>query len=232
MPLRKWADSANHAIEGILHAAKTQRHMRYHLYAAILILIISFTIGISWSEFVILITLSIIVLAIEMLNTAVESITDVLFKEYNEQAKWIKDVAAGAVLITALGAAVIGYIILFEPVKNFFYSGLNIAKHAESDIAVVSLIVVLILVVLAKSFFGRGQPLRGGMPSGHAAVAFSMWVAVIFITESFMPSVLALLMAVLIAQSRVSTGIHKPLEVVLGALLGMAVTFLLFKIFS
>ncbi|MBI4848924.1 MAG: diacylglycerol kinase [Nitrospirae bacterium] len=232
MPLRKWADSANHAIEGILHAAKTQRHMRYHLYAAILILIISFTIGISWSEFVILITLSIIVLAIEMLNTAVESITDVLFKEYNEQAKWIKDVAAGAVLITALGAAVIGYIILFEPVKSFFYNGLNIAKHAESDVAVVSLIVVLILVVLAKSLFGKGQPLRGGMPSGHAAVAFSMWVAVIFITESFMPSILALLMAVLIAQSRVSTGIHKPLEVVLGALLGMAVTFLLFKIFS
>ncbi|RJQ15005.1 MAG: phosphatase PAP2 family protein [Nitrospiraceae bacterium] len=231
MPLRKWIESANHAIEGVLHAAKTERHMRYHFYAAILLFVISFTIGVSWFEFVILITLSIIVLSVEMLNSAVESITDILFKEYDLRAKQIKDMAAGAVLITALGAAIIGYIILYEPLKNFFYSGLRIAKHNGSDVAVVALIVVLILVVLSKSFFGKGQPLRGGMPSGHSAVAFSMWVAVTFISESFMASVLAVLMAVLIAQSRISTGIHRPIEVILGGLLGAIVTFLLFKVF-
>ena len=232
MPLRKWIQSTNHAIEGILHAAKTQRHMRYHFYAAILILIVSFSIGISWSEVVILITLSIIVLSVEMLNSALETITDILFREYDEKAKRIKDMAAGAVLITAMGAAVIGFVILYEPVKDFFYTGLNIAKHAKSDVAIVSLIVVLIMVVLTKSFFGKGQPLRGGMPSGHAAVAFSLWIAVTFISESFMPSLIVLFMAVIIAQSRVSTGAHKPLEVILGALLGIVVTFMLFKIFS
>jgi len=232
MPLRRWIKSTNHAIEGILHAAKTQRHMRYHFYTAILILIVSFSIGISWAEVVILITLSIIVLSVEMLNSALETITDILFREYDEKAKRIKDMAAGAVLITAIGAAVIGFVILFEPVKNFFYNGLNIAKHAKSDVAVVSLIVVLIMVVLTKSFFGKGQPLRGGMPSGHAAIAFSMWVAVTMISESFVPSLLVFIMAVVIAQSRVSTGAHKPLEVVVGALLGITVTFTLFKIFS
>jgi diacylglycerol kinase (ATP) len=232
MPLRKWIKSTNHAIEGILHAAKTQRHMRYHFYAAILILIISFSIGISWSEIVVLITLSIIVLSVEMLNSALETITDILFREYDERAKSIKDMAAGAVLITAAGAAVIGFIILYEPVKNFFYSGLYIAKHAESDVALVALIVVLILVVLTKSFFGKGEPLRGGMPSGHAAVAFSIWVVITFISESFIPSLLVFIMAILIAQGRVSTGVHKPREVLLGALLGIAVTFMLFKIFS
>ena len=232
MPLRRWIKSTNHAIEGILHAAKTQRHMRYHFYTAILILIVSFSIGISWAEVVILITLSIIVLSVEMLNSALETITDILFREYDEKAKRIKDMAAGAVLITAIGAAVIGFVILFEPVKNFFYNGLNIAKHAKSDVAVVSLIVVLIMVVLTKSFFGKGQPLRGGMPSGHAAISFSMWVAVTMISESFVPSLLVFIMAVVIAQSRVSTGAHRPLEVVVGALLGITVTFLLFKIFS
>src|SRR4030065_2526930 len=148
MPLRRWIKISNHAIEGILHAAKTQRHMRYHFYTAILILIVSFSIGISWAEVVILITLSIIVLSVEMLNSALETITDILFREYDEKDKRIKDMAAGAVLKTAIGAAVIGFFILYEPVKNFFYTGLNIAKHAESDVAVVALIVVLILVVL------------------------------------------------------------------------------------
>jgi diacylglycerol kinase (ATP) len=206
--------------------------MRYHFYVAIIVLIVSFSIGINWSEVVILITLSIIVLSVEMLNSALETITDILFKDYDERAKRIKDMAAGSVLITAMGAAVIGFVILYEPVKNFFYSGLIIAKHAKSDVAIVSLIVVLILVVLTKSFSGKGEPLRGGMPSGHAAVSFSMWVAVTMISESFLPSLLVLFMALIIAQSRVSTGAHKPLEVIIGALLGTTVTFTLFKLFS
>ena len=232
MPLRKWLKSTNYAIEGIIHAAKTQRHMRYHLYAAILVLLASLVLGLSWHEFVVLVLLSIVVLSIEMVNTAIETITDVIFKEYDQKAKEIKDMAAGAVLIIALGAAIIGYIILYEPVKKFFYSGLDIAKHTESDIAIVALVVILILVVISKAFFGKGEPLRGGMPSGHAAVAFSIWVAVTFLTESFMPSLLVFLMAIFIAQSRVNIGIHKALEVILGGLLGIIVTFLLFKIFS
>jgi diacylglycerol kinase (ATP) len=232
MPLRKWIQSTNHAIDGIIHAAKTQRHMRYHLYAAIVVLIASFVLGLGWHEFVVLVLLSIVVLSVEMINTAIESITDTIFKEYDETAKQIKDIAAGAVLIIALGAAIIGYIILYEPVKRFFYSGLDIAKHTESDIAIVALVVILILVVITKAFFGRGEPLRGGMPSGHSAVAFSIWIAVTFLTESFMPSLLVFIMATFIAQSRVNVGIHKPLEVILGGLLGITVTFLLFKIFS
>lgn len=231
MPLRKWIQSSNNAIEGILHAAKTQRHIRYHLFAAILLLIIGFVLGIRGTDFVVLITLAIIVISVEMINTAIEIITDVLFKEYDPRAKAIKDIAAGAVLVTALGAALIGYIILHDPVENIFISGLSIAKHAGPDIAVVALIVVLILVVITKAFFGKGEPLRGGMPSGHAAVAFSIWMAVALISESFIPSALVLVMAIIIAQSRVSVGVHKPLEVVLGALLGMTVTFLLFKVF-
>ncbi len=232
MPLRRWIKSANHAIEGILHAARTQRHMRYHLYAAVLLLIVSFVVGVSWTEFVVLITLAIVVISVEMLNTAIETITDILFKEYDQRAKIIKDTAAGAVLITASGAVIIGYVILYEPVKKFFYSGLSVAKHTEADVAVVALVVVLILVVITKAFSGKGEPLRGGLPSGHAAVAFSIWISVTLISESFLPSLLVLIMAVVIAQSRVYVGIHKPVEVILGALLGMIVTFLLFKVFS
>jgi len=232
MPLRRWIKSANHAIEGILHAARTQRHMRYHLCAAMLLLIVSFVVGVSWTEFVVLITLAIVVISVEMLNTAIETITDILFKEYDQRAKIIKDTAAGAVLITASGAVIIGYIILYEPVKKYFNSGLSVAKHTEADVAVVALVVVLILVVITKAFFGKGEPLRGGLPSGHAAVAFSIWMSVTLISESFLPSLLVLIMAIVIAQSRVYVGIHKPVEVILGALLGMTVTFLLFKVFS
>lgn len=231
MPLRKWIESTNHAIEGILHAAKTQRHLRYHFYAAVLILLLSFVLGISQSEFIAITIVVIIVLSVEMLNTAIEATIDIIFKEYDKRAKIIKDIAAGAVLITAIGAAVIGYIILLPSFKNIFYSGLTIAKHSGEDIAIIALVVVLILVIITKTFSGKGLPLRGGMPSGHAAVAFSIWVAVTLLTKAILPSFLILILAILIAQSRVSVRIHKPWEVILGALLGLVVTFSLFKLF-
>lgn len=231
MPLRKLVESANHAIEGILHSAKTQTHLRYHLYTAIFILILSLVLGVSKTEFIAVAIVSIIVLSVEMLNTAVEAIVDHMFKEYDERAKIIKDIAAGAVLLTAIGSAVIGYIIFVPYLKDIFESGLRIAKHSGEDIAIIAFVVVLILVVITKVILGKGAPLRGGMPSGHAAFAFSVWVAVTFLSESFMPSFLILMLALFIAQSRVSVGAHRPWEVVLGALLGSVVTFFLFQLF-
>lgn len=231
MPLRKWLESANYAIEGILHALKTQRHLRYHLCTALLILLLSLILGISQSEFIAITIVVIIVLSVEMLNTAIEAIVDILFKDYNNMAKIIKDIAAGAVLTVSVGAAVVGYIIFLPYFTDVFSSGLKIAKHAGEDVAIIAIVVVLMLVIITKAFFGKGLPLRGGIPSGHAAVAFSIWVAVTFLTEAFLPSFLILILAILIAQSRVGVGAHRPWEVILGALLGSVMTFSLFKLF-
>ena len=231
MPLRKWIESANYAIEGILHAAKTERHLRYHFYAAVLILLLSLILGIPRSEFIAIAIVAIIVLSVEMLNTAIEATVDIIFKEYDNRAKIIKDIAAGAVLTASIGSAVVGYIIFLPYLKNTFENGLKIAKHSGEDVAIISFVVLLILVIITKTFSGKGSPLRGGMPSGHAAVAFSIWAAITFLTEAFLPSFLILILAVLVAQSRVSIGVHKPWEVILGALLGSVVTFSLFKLF-
>ncbi len=232
MPLRKWVKSTNYAIEGILHAVKTQRHLRYHFYAAILALLLSFILGVSKNEFIAISIVVLIVLSAEMLNTAIEATVDILFKEYDKRAKAIKDIAAGAVLITAIGAAVIGYIILMPYFKRVFHGALNIAEQTGEDTAIIALILVLIMVIITKAFFGKGKPLRGGMPSGHAAVAFSVWVAITLISSSAIVSLLVLILAILIAQSRVSVGIHRPWEVILGAMLGSAITISLFKLFS
>lgn len=232
MPLRQWLKSANFAIEGILHAAKTQRHLRYHLYAAAFVLLLSYAVGVSRMEFLTIALAVIAVLLAEMLNTAVEAMVDLLSPEHNETAKTAKDVAAGAVLITAMGSAIIGFIVLYPYVRDLFHEGLSIAKHSREEIAVIAFVLVLIVVVLLKSHFGKGHPLSGGMPSGHAAFAFSLWVAVTYTTESFIASLLSLILALLIAQSRVTTKVHRAREVILGGLIGASLTFLLFQIFT
>ena len=232
MPLRKWIKSANYAIEGILHGAKTQRHLRYHFFSAALVLFLSYLLGVTRVEFVLISLAVIVVIAAEMLNSSVEAIVDILSPEYSEKARVAKDIAAGAVLIAAFGAVVLGYIILFPYLKMLFIDGFAIARHSKEEIALIAVILVLILVIITKSYYGKGHPLSGGMPSGHSALAFSVWVSVTYMTGNFVISVLCFILAVWIAQSRLAVKVHNAWEVILGGLMGAAVTFLLFRLFS
>ncbi|MFZ2198610.1 MAG: diacylglycerol kinase [Thermodesulfovibrionales bacterium] len=232
MPLRKWLKSTNFAIEGILQGAKTQRHLRYHFFTAAFILVLSYVLGITRMEFIMVSLAVILVISAEMLNSAVEAVVDILSPQYSEKARTAKDIAAGAVLITAFGAAVLGYIILFPYLKSFFAEGFIIARHSEEEIALMAFILVMILVIITKSHFGKGHPLQGGMPSGHSALAFSVWVSITYLTTNFIVSMLCLVLAVWIAISRIAIKAHNPWEVILGALMGATVTFLLFRLFS
>jgi diacylglycerol kinase (ATP) len=232
MPLRQWIKSANFAIEGILHGAKTQRHLRYHFFSAAIVLFVSYILGVSRSEFIILSLAVILVLSAEMMNSAIEAIVDLISPEYTEKARIAKDIAAGAVLTTAFGAAVLGYVVLFPYIVSFFNKGFYIAKHSKEEISLIAVILVLIFVIITKSYFGKGSPLSGGMPSGHAALAFSVWVSVTYITGNFITSLLCFILATVIAHSRIAARVHRPLEVITGALMGSFLTFLLFKLFS
>jgi diacylglycerol kinase (ATP) len=84
---------------------------------------------------------------------------------------------------------------------------------------------------MGKSFSKKGTPLRGGMPSGHSAVAFSIWTIIILVTRNPLVGLLTLIVAVLVAQSRVRQEIHSGWEVVVGSLLGILATLLCFQVF-
>jgi diacylglycerol kinase (ATP) len=98
---------------------------------------------------------------------------------------------------------------------------------------VIALVLTLIIVIAVKAATGRGTPLRGGLPSGHAALAFGGWTAITFITveHRIVVSFVALIMALLVTQTRVEAGVHTTFEVVLGAVIGTLVTLILFQIF-
>jgi diacylglycerol kinase (ATP) len=227
-----WLQSANLAIEGIIYSVKTQRHMRYHLSAALAALILSLVLNIARIEFILLCMAIVLVLVTELLNTAIETTVDLISEEYHPKAKLAKDIAAGVVLTASIGALTLAYLILYPAFMTVLRSGRwRVVKAPHDVVAFVALSVVIILVIMIKAFVGKGEPLRGGMPSGHAAVSFSIWTAAFYLTDSFAIVVLTFLLAVMVSWSRWSAGIHRPLEVLAGALLGAGVTFLLFLIF-
>jgi len=233
MKPKNWLDKANVAIEGIIYSVKTQRHMRYHLVAALCVLLLSLLVNITRTEFILLTLAIILVLVTEMLNTAIEVAVDMISEEYHPKAKIAKDIAAGVVLVASVGALILAYLILYPAIREAAATGFwRIRKVPNDVIAFVSVAVVIIVVVIVKATLGKGEPLRGGMPSGHAAVSFSLWVATIYLTDSLPLITLTFMLAALMSWSRWSSGVHKPREVFAGAFLGAGITFILFVLFS
>ncbi len=219
--------SLNCAIEGILWAAKTQRHMFFHLVAAILVLVAALVLRLSLQEFSLLALAITLVLFAELVNTAIEVIVDLVSPEFHPLARRAKDVAAGAVLLASVGAVVLGYLaisrFLFAPEVALD----QVFMRTTSNLAIISVIVVVLLVILIKARVGQGTPLHGGMPSGHAGVAFSIATSVAFAEIGMLFIFLAWLLAALVAQSRVLLGVHNFMEIVAGSLIGIFTTLIM-----
>lgn len=223
--------SVNCAIEGILWAAKTQPHMLFHLVAAILVMIGALALDISLHEFALLALAIILVLFAELVNTAIEVIVDLVTPDFHPLAQRAKDVAAGAVLFASGGALILGYLAISRHFFTEDNEGTRELMRSTGDLAVISVVLVVLLVILIKARIGRGSPLHGGMPSGHAGVAFSIATSVAFAQVSLVVILLAWLLAALVAQSRVLLGIHSFTEIVAGGLLGVLTTLFMHLVF-
>jgi diacylglycerol kinase (ATP) len=228
-------DSFNFAFEGIVHALRTQRNMRIHFGVALSVLILALIVSVSRIELIALLISISFVLVAEMLNTAIEGAVDVATTAFDPMAKLAKDVAAGAVLIATINALAVGYLVFADKVANRSANLFDRVRDAPSELTLVVLVVVVAAVIATKAWTGRGTPLKGGLPSGHAAIAFAGWIALTYATGAdhrFLVSSIALILALLVAQTRVESGVHSALEVLYGAALGTLIALALFQFSS
>ncbi len=116
MKERPFWQSFRDAWEGISYSLKTQRNMRIHVTMATVALLIAWLLDVSRWEWLVLLFAIFLVMVAELLNTAVERTVDLFMSTYHPLAKIAKNVAAGAVLLTALNAIIVGVIIFYEKV--------------------------------------------------------------------------------------------------------------------
>lgn len=232
MKMRKLLDSFNYAIEGIIYAVRTQRNMRIHMVSALLVLTACFFYDLSKIELLaITITISMVIMS-ELLNTAIEFAVDATTNYYHPLAKLAKNVAAGGVLITAINAIVVGYIIFSDKLKYINFILIKKVKTTSPYTIFIILAIVSITTIVIKAVFGEGTPLKGGMPSGHSAIAFSIATTIALTTGQITIVLLSYLLAFIVAQSRVDSEVHSIIEVIAGAIFGTLITVLLFRIFG
>jgi diacylglycerol kinase (ATP) len=229
-------DSFNYAAEGVIHALRTQRNLWIHFAIAAGVLIAALAFGVDRLELMVLLLAITFVLVAELVNTAIEAAVDVASTSFDPMAKLAKDIAAGAVLIAALNALAVGYLVFSGAVAERSSRFLDRLANVDEELTLIALAVTIIVVIAIKAVTGRGTPLRGGLPSGHAAVAFAGWMAVTLVLDDtshhFLVSTLTFIMALLVAQTRVESGVHSASEVATGGVLGALITLALFQAFG
>jgi diacylglycerol kinase (ATP) len=226
-------DSFNYAIEGVIHVLRTQRNLRIHFAVAVAVLVVAIAVGVSKLELIVLLISIAFVLVAEMINTAIESAIDAATTSFDPMAKLAKDIAAGAVLIASVNAVAIGYLVFAGKAADKSARVLDRLRNAPAEITLIALVLTVIIVIATKAWSGRGTPLRGGLPSGHAAIAFAGWMAATYIvgdSHRFLVSALTFIMALLVAQTRVESGVHSALEVAYGGALGALITLSVFQL--
>ncbi len=214
---------------------RTQRHMRFHFLTLVLVLIISLVFKLSREQVMVLLFTISLVLTAEMFNTAIEAVVDLVTQTYHPLAKFAKDIAAGAVLITVINAMAIGFLLIpgGEDLKTLSnkMGGLQVPDWKVVSLA--TLILLVTMITMWKVAGGKGKLLKGGVVSGHSAIGFFMATTIMFMAwKQVAVGIMAFLLAVLIAQSRVEGGIHTLREVILGALLATGISVVAYAVFS
>lgn len=232
MQFKKLVDTFNNAINGIINTVRTERNMKIHLVAAILVLIACFFFDISRVEFLILVITITMVMSAEVVNTAIEAVVDMSTNYYHPLAKIAKNAAAGAVLITAINAVIVGYVIFWDKLTNISYVLVHKVKNSQPYTVLIALAIVTLATIIVKAIFGEGTPLKGGMPSGHSALSFSIATVIALLTEEPICIMLSYVMAFITAQSRVDSEVHSLAEVIVGGIFGTLLTILIFTIFK
>jgi diacylglycerol kinase len=110
--MTKFIQSIGLSWSGIILALRTEPHMRFHLTSGIIVTTVALILGLNRFEWIALIIAMAIVIAAELLNTAIENVVDLVSPERHPLAKAAKDTAAGGVLVAAIAAAVIGILVL------------------------------------------------------------------------------------------------------------------------
>jgi diacylglycerol kinase (ATP) len=226
---RHLLDSSRYAVEGLVHVLHRDWHMRVLLLIGALLLLASAVVRVTKVDLLLICLAIALVVMAEVMNSAIETVVDLVSPEYHPLAKVAKDVGGAGVLVAIVMGVliVIGVLVNAETLEALRGVGGRPLPH-PLHVLLVGVVTVVAAVITGKLWGGRGTLTRGGVISAHSAVAFFCFVSIWFLTPGVIERLLAFLLAVLVAQSRVDAGIHTVREVLIGAVVALVVGFALY----
>lgn len=121
MNLSKTIKSFTYAFAGFSHIWREHQNIRFHILAAVASIVLAYILNISYIEYLIVLITIFFVIICEMMNTAIEEMTDLITKEHKKEAKIAKDVAAAAVFVSAVFSIIVGLIIFLPKIAALLF---------------------------------------------------------------------------------------------------------------
>lgn len=224
---RKWRRSFRYAYEGIKYALDTQRNMKFHFCVAFLVLLAALFLHLPKTDILFILLAVTLMIVTELINTAVEKAVDLAMPERHPLAKIAKDVAAASVLVSACFAVIVGMIVFYEPIDHLLSnSSMQDTPVSAGTIWILIALVVLTVIVIETRFSDKGKLVR---PSLLTAVAFAIATVITVFVSQTIAALLAYTLAALILIMLYDKKTRSFPALILGAIIGIAVTILAFS---
>ena len=180
-------------------------------------------------EFICLIFACVLIIFAEMVNTAVETVVDLYTDIYHPKAKIAKDVAAGAVVITALNAVIVAYFLFFDKIGQMGNSIYQTVINSPTYLAfvIVALIIIIAVALKAAKIQDRKNN-KSLIISCQSMLASAAVVGTWIATENLVALSFATVLAIMICMNRVESKERTVIEVILGVLIGILITILMY----
>jgi diacylglycerol kinase len=226
----RWQRSFRYAYEGIKYALATQRNMKFHFFAAVVVLVLALFFRLPKVDVLFLLLSVTLMIVTELVNTAIEKSVDLAMPDIHPLAKIAKDTAAASVLVSAAFAAITGMIIFFEPVERLLLEW-HIAENTPFSAGMVWILLclILLLVIIVETRFGQ----KGGgfRPSILTALSFAVATLITCSSPVTLVGLLAFLLAALIMAVLYDKRTRSLASLFVGALMGSFVSFLAYYLY-
>lgn len=226
-------DACENAVNGIIYATTTQSNIKKQLVIAVIVMILSLFFDLTRAEFLCLCFAVVAVLFAEMVNTAIETIVDLITEEYHPKAKIAKDVGAGAVVLVSLNAVIVAYFLFFEKIGQVGTSVLDTMMQSRNHMAFVSIMIAIIAIVAMKAVASTNKNKLINNKcniSGQTALAFAVLTAIWLNTKDIVIFVLTLILSVLIAENRVKVKSKSLSEIIFSSAIGVLIVLLVYSL--
>ena len=166
----------------------------------------------------------------EMINSTVEYVVDLITDKYDDRAKAAKDIAAGGVLISSVVAVIVAYFLFVDKIYMATTAVIDSILSSKLHILFTIIFAVVLLAIILKGMFGKGDKFSQAYPSARVALAFALTTYVYLITRNIFVGAVAFLLSLMIAQIRIENTKIRPIYMIISAILGILVVLIIYQI--
>lgn len=224
--------ATKNALNGIIHAFKTERNLRIDYLIGALVLIVSLFFDFSRVELICLvITIGFVIFA-EMINSTVEYIVNLIKTEYDLNAKAAKDIAAGGVLISSTIAVIVAYLLFVDKITQASTTLLTTVLSSKAHMLVTILFIVAILIVILKGALSKDKDNNyvKAFPSARVTISFALSTYLFIITQNLIVGGTSLVLSFIVSSIKRENDKTTIVQIVLSALLGILLVISIYQL--